>query len=236
MSQSNEDYIKEHKLKQLMEFLLEQLVIKRPKNPEKYLINVLERRQHLLVNRPKSSPSKSPSKRPNQSLGSPRSRTYEKPWLTNSGSFSPTPLAAHSTRPKTPKQLDMTGVGVVATQQRKENGVEQLKMADVVVDAKTVDAVKSRIINNVRTYGKVPKRLPIQNEELKLADYPIEAKETKKVTVETRKKGEKSSTKEKAAKHVNQTGQQQQKQSKQQISGLFFQLFLSEPNNIFSGH
>ena len=69
-TQSNEEYIKEHKLKQLMEFLLEQLVVKRPKNPEKYLITLLERRQHLLVNRPKSSPSKSPMKSPSKRQGS----------------------------------------------------------------------------------------------------------------------------------------------------------------------
>ena len=93
MSQTSEEYVKEHKLKQLMEFLLEQLVLKRPKNPEKYLITLLERRQHLLVNRPKSSPGKSPSKRPTQSLTSPRSRTYEKPWLANSSNM-------HSSMPK----------------------------------------------------------------------------------------------------------------------------------------
>ena len=93
-------------------------------------------------------------------------------------------------------------------------------MADVVVDAKTVDQVKTRIINEVRTYGKVPKRVPIQNEELKLADYAIEpeTKVTKAVTMDTRKKSDKSSTKAKAAKHVNTNSQK--KQTKQQISGL----------------
>ena len=54
MSNSNESYIREHKLKQLMEFLMEQLLNKKPSNPEKYLIKILERRQSLLAEKPKT--------------------------------------------------------------------------------------------------------------------------------------------------------------------------------------
>ena len=54
MSNSNESYIREHKLKQLMEFLMEQLLNKKPSNPEKYLIKILERRQALLAEKPKT--------------------------------------------------------------------------------------------------------------------------------------------------------------------------------------
>ena len=54
MSISNESYIREHKLKQLMEFLMEQLLNKKPSNPEKYLIKILERRQSLLAEKPKT--------------------------------------------------------------------------------------------------------------------------------------------------------------------------------------
>ena len=54
MSNSNESYIREHKLKQLMEFLMEQLLNKKPSNPEKYIIKILERRQSLLAEKPKT--------------------------------------------------------------------------------------------------------------------------------------------------------------------------------------
>jgi len=54
MNSNEAEYVKEHKLKQLMEFLMEQLVLKKPKNPEKYLITLLERRQRLLNERPKT--------------------------------------------------------------------------------------------------------------------------------------------------------------------------------------
>ena len=59
MSNSNESYIREHKLKQLMEFLMEQLLNKKPSNPEKYLIKILERRQSLLAEKPKTVSFKS---------------------------------------------------------------------------------------------------------------------------------------------------------------------------------
>ena len=54
MSNSNESYIREHKLKQLMEFLMEQVLNKKPSNPEKYIIKILERRQSLLAEKPKT--------------------------------------------------------------------------------------------------------------------------------------------------------------------------------------
>merc|ERR1711920_503033 len=44
-----------------------------------YLIKILERRQSLLAEKPKT-----PTKRPTESLSSPRARTYDKPWLSNS--------------------------------------------------------------------------------------------------------------------------------------------------------
>ena len=69
--------------------------------------------------------------------------------------------------------------------ERKAAGVEQLKHVNISEDIKqNVETIKSRIINEAKTYGKVPKRVPIQNEELKLPDYVVESKTKKEVSVE----------------------------------------------------
>ena len=44
---SDLDYAKEHKLKELFEFLMEQVLNRKPPNPEVFVINVLKRKQNM---------------------------------------------------------------------------------------------------------------------------------------------------------------------------------------------
>ena len=77
-----------------------------------------------------------------------------------------------------------------------------MKHVDISQDIKqNVETIKSRIINEARTYGKVPKRVPVQNEELKLPDYVVESKTKKEVCVEAQlqaKRDKKNTTSTKA--------------------------------------
>ena len=82
-----------------------------------------------------------------------------------------------------------------------------------------LQTIKCKVINEAKTYGKMPKRVPIQNEELILPDYKIEPKKESKVSVEQqmqakRAKKTTSTTKSKAAKHIPSTPK-----PKSQISG-----------------
>ena len=162
---SNETYVKEHKLKQLMEFLMEQLVSKKPKNPEKYLITLLERRQRLLNERPKTVRINNikklhcyyniQPKKPTESL-SPRSRIYEKPWLKNSTSsslHSSMPKPARTSRPKTPnmsKTVDLT----VRSREASRDIKKQLKKVEhdpVVVKEAKMTTMK--VVNSSKIHG-----------------------------------------------------------------------------------
>jgi len=186
MSNVNESYIREHKLKQLMEFLMEQLLNKKPSNPEKYLIKILERRQSLLSEKPKT-----PTKRPTESLSSPRARTYEKPWLSNSTNLHSSMPKKKTSRPLSSTQptsdirpLSKTVDLTVSSNEHerrsaaKNNFKKISKNDDVMKEA--IQKTTMKVLNAAKETGKPPIKSDLHNEELKLEKYEIEKTKSKK--------------------------------------------------------
>ena len=105
---------------------------------------------------------KSSAKGPQESLKSPRSRTYEKPWLKNSTGdnlHSSMPRPTTTSRPKTPKNqkslsktVDLTVKSREAS--RDEDFFTQLKKVDKnEMVQKEVKKNETRIINLAKVHG-----------------------------------------------------------------------------------
>jgi len=167
---------------------MEQLLNKKPSNPEKYLIKILERRQSLLAEKPKT-----PTKRPTESLSSPRARTYEKPWLSNSTnlhSSMPKKKTSTTSRPHSSTHLSSRPLSktVDLTVTSKEQEGRNAAKANLKKIAKNDDVMKEiekttmKVVDAAKVTGK-PIKCDLHNEELKL-NYKIEKEKSKKDATE----------------------------------------------------
>ena len=170
-----------------------------------------------------------PTKRPTESLSSPRARTYEKPWLSNSTNLhssmpkkktSSTSRPHSSTHPSSNRPLSKT-VDLTVTSKEQEGrnaakaNLKKISKNDDVI--KEIEKTTMKVVNAAKVTGK-PIKCDLHNEELKL-DYKIEKEKPKKeidtkaqMELQRQKKGMKTT---KSVKHIPELTPK----PKKQISG-----------------
>jgi len=212
---SDVDYAKEHKLKELFEFLMEQVLNRKPPNPEVFVINVLKRKQNMAktldkksarpassrTSRPASATVKSSSatlrpstaQSPGQSKLSPRSRTtnYDRPWM--SSSVKPMAKSAREPLVKTAKTLDLT------VSSREAHFKTAVNRKEFKPNSGEVQKITKKVTNQALLVGK-RQYLENESEEIQLnfdKDFspPQKEKIDAKTQIELQRK-KKSSTNE----------------------------------------